>query len=381
MTVRTLVPSLALLVSLPAAGSAVELLSGDISVDLSVRIQSRLEVISASDATGEDYDIWDGPVAAGEEAHNVNLMFRRARAWISGSYKDNTKFNLTFAADNTGARGQGLNDDQWEMLYGWVSHTMQTEAADHTLVFGKFVPAFTPTLYNSSGSLLFPTRRLSTTLSTPLSTMALEYRLGSEYVDAYAGVIEADEIGGDDGGDYWFYLRGETAFLPEYKAPKRTESFLGAEGMDWLVGAAVATRIDGDDEDEEITQFGLDGLFHRDALTASFDFIYRTADTGPDTDVTSMVIEAQGGYCFPLENDLLLEPALRLALVDQNDDDDDETTPYSRDGGASGMYITAGVNCYFDGHHHKLQAALTSFTPEDGDADAVIFRLQHQLSF
>ena len=52
---------------------------------IGVRIQSRIEIADASDADGEDYDIWEEESYTGDDDPQAVFMFRRVRLKTKGS--------------------------------------------------------------------------------------------------------------------------------------------------------------------------------------------------------------------------------------------------------------------------------------------------------
>lgn len=387
MRIGFLVPALAALAAIPST-QALEIGSGDdLKVDIGMRLQARIEIASAKDAGGDAYDIREGASETGDnDPQQVNLMFRRARVWFSGSYKENTLFSVTLDADNLGAKDAN-GDAGVDVLYAWVAQKFKTGDLTQEVKFGKENPGFAPASFISTAKLLFPASALSAGAQVP-ANMGLHYTLKHELVNVYAGIIEgegkgttAGSLAGSDNNDWYLFARGETAFGS--KIPAHTESWLGKDGLDWLVGAGVSIKTDGNGDDDGATTFLMDGKVHYNALSSMATFVYRSTDTAADK-VNSMMLEAQAGYVVTTcANGTVIEPALRLSYVDADTDEDEEQSTYNADGQVtdSGIYLDAGCNFYFAEHTSKLQAALTYFSPEDGDGTAVIFRVQQQLSF
>jgi hypothetical protein len=121
---------------------------------------------------------------------------------------------------------------------------------------------------------------------------------------------------------------------------------------------------------------------------------YRTGTTESErndgvavSDVDAEFIVLQVAYAFPV-GDEVLEPCIRYQEIDYNTDAD-QAVNYSTaaqgstatDSGQSGTQIDIGLNYYLNGHDHKLQLALSLWEAEEGEGDATIIRLQHQINF
>ncbi len=104
-----------------------------------------------------------------------------------------------------------------------------------------------------------------------------------------------------------------------------------------------------------------------------------SATTGPEVDAEFITIQL--GYAF-LIGEEVLEPAIRYQIIDNNSDAD-ETVNYGNntETGASGTQIDLGLNYYLSGHDNKLSLAVSLWEAEEGQADATIVRLQHQINF
>lgn len=373
MSIRsTLVPCL--LVLSPLAYSAVNI-SDDVELDVSMRLQTRIEMANANNATGGDYDIWEN--ASTNNPNDINMMIRRARLYLKGKYKDDIKFQLTFMSDNIGA-----NDDRdptgVDVRYAWISKDFKFGDLKHTIKFGLDKTWFVSGDFDSSSRMLFATNRQSIGYNNGRQ-VNLSYKLKAPLFNF--GVDFSDDEGtgaGNDSGDLLWSSRIEAAFSEDSKLSKRSESFLGKDGFGYLIGFGYGGKTDGSDDNDDYTQFTLDYNLHWNQLSLNADFISAADRTGADID--SLVYLVQAGWAIPMDA-RIIEPALRIAIIDNNTDDDNEATTYDDEGGASGTYIDAGVNIYFDGHHNKLNIGLVSYSPESGDGDATVFRIQHQLNF
>lgn len=376
MSLRSaLVPSLLALTPM-AAYSAVEI-SDDVELKVSMRLQNRIELASASDAAGDDMDIWEGPGAVSEDDVNqINFMIRRARLYLKGKYKDDIKFNLTFMAD-----GIGANDDRdptdVDVRYAWVAKEIKSGDMKHTIKFGLDKPWFVSADFDSSSRMLFATNRTTNQYNNGRQVL-LSYKMTGPMFNFGADISEDEDAGGTDNNDIEYSFRFETGLNEENKLKKRKESFLGEQGFGHLLGIGFGGSTDGSDtaNDDDYTTFVVDYNLHMDQLSLNADLI--SVSRGDDTDALSILVQA--GWAIP-GDDRVIEPALRLAMIDNDTDNDDEANVYEGEGGESGLYVDAGVNIYFDGHNNKFNFGITSYSPEDGDGDATIFRVQHQLNF
>jgi len=383
MQTRFLVPTLAALAAIPAA-QAFEIDAADWELSIEPRIQSWIEFASVSDAAGEDFDPFEGatpPPAGNEDPTAINFQMRRVRLYFKGSHSDGWKFNITFMADHIGEE-EDRDNTGVDVRYAWVGKKISNGDIDHYIQFGvdKAGPIIADP--DSSSKQLFPNGRLTAGLNGPRG-MDLKYQVTAPVFNLMVDIAEQEDSGfpGSDNGDWWLSARAATGLKEEWQLGKRSESFLGKEGFAHEVGVGVGIRVDGSDDDDAATVFGVDYNVHYNQLSGNFDFAYATRDTGPSTDVTSMIVSAQAGYVVNPGEDLLYEPALRVQMVDADTDDDNEMGVLIGEGGASGIYVDAGLNAYVDGHHNKFQAAVQFYSPEDGDGDGFIFRLANQLDF
>ena len=90
-------------------------------------------------------------------------------------------------------------------------------------------------------------------------------------------------------------------------------------------------------------------------------------------------IGAAFAYAFARSSGHVVEPAVRVERIDL-DSDRDEAGVLTGEGSNSGLFVDVGLNYYISGNNNKLQLSLSSFQPEAGSGDALVLRLQHQLS-
>jgi hypothetical protein len=132
--------------------------------------------------------------------------------------------------------------------------------------------------------------------------------------------------------------------------------------------------------------YGVDVMLWLNGLSAYVE--YRTGtlerernDGVAVADVDAEYITLQVGYAFPVGEEIL-EPAIRYQIIDNNTDAD-ETVNYGNntESGGSGTQIDIGLNYYLSGHDNKLSLAVSLWESEEGQGDATIIRLQHQINF
>ncbi len=374
MHAQTIVPTLGLLAATAISAQAAVKVNDDVELKMSMRLQTRLELASAKDASGADYDIWEG--AATTNAQDVNLMVRRARLYLKGKYQDNTKFNLTLMADEMAAN-EDRGDTDTHVRYAWVSHSFKSGDIKSTVKAGIDKVRMASAEYDSSSRRLFATGRNPLASGVNSRGMGLAYELKAPLFKVNADYQEMEE-NGKDNNDVLFTVRVESSLSEEWTMKKRKESFLGKDGFEHVAGLGFASKTDGSDDNDDWTAINLDYNVHWNQLSANVDLVTASDYKGKGTD--SLAISAQAGWAIPMD-DMIVEPALRIAIVDNDTDNDDENGVYDEEGGASGTYFDLGANIYFDGHNNKLQISYTNYTPEDGDGDAGIFRVQHQLNF
>jgi hypothetical protein len=205
-----------------------------------------------------------------------------------------------------------------------------------------------------------------------------------------------DQAEADEG--LFYGIRAEFSFSPDWFIAKRSESFLGKEGHGLNIGVSYGANTDAvlADADpttaaaqagqQSLSAFGVDAMLWLNGLSAFAEYragsleIDRNDGTSID-DVKAEYITIQAGYAF-LVGEEVLEPAIRYQIIDNNTDADEEVNFGSNgESGASGTQIDIGLNYYLSGHDNKLSLAVSLWEAEEGDADATIIRLQHQINF
>ena len=374
MLSRFVVPSLAALALVPAA-QAFEIDTGDASLSIEPRIQSRIEFASASDAAGNDYDIWD---TTSTDPQSVNMYIRRARLYFKGKAFDNIKFEATLYADEIGAvqRRDGTGVDFRYATVGWEQ---KTDDMKHYVRFGLQKQTAVAGDFDSSSKQLFPNGRLSASYAGPRS-VGLAYFLTAPMFNLRVGLADEPDSTPTDNNDWHFFARIATGLKEDWALDKRSESFLGKEGFAHEVGLGFDIRSEGSDPDNNsgATVISLDYNVHYNQISGNVDLLLLDQDAG---NVSGQIFLVQGAYAVPLESGAVVEPALRFTLVDNDTDDDNELSVLEEEGGESGTYIDLGVNYYINKHNNKFQAGIQIFSAEDGEGDATVFRIGHQLEF
>lgn len=379
MTSRFLVPTLAALAAVPAA-QAFDIAGDGWDLSIEPRIQTRIEFASATNANDSaDYDIW--AEANTDDPQAFNFYVRRARLYIKGKSDDGFFFGFTLRNDNIG-RADAIDEtnDNVEINDMFVGKEFESGDVSHSIQFGydELGDAGPAAEVDSSSKLLFPNARLSVFLGN--KAVGFQYGMQTSMfgLTAALGEAESKDFGLDDEADIYFAARVYTGLTEDMFLGKRMESFLGEEsgGLKHQAGVSLEWKeLGGDDSAVSI---GVDYLAHYDQLTGLAE-VYSTSFDQADRDSLSFLV--QGGYAIPLDNGNVVEPAARVTFIDNDTDDDNEAGVLDNEGGASGLYVDVGVNYYLDGHSNKLQAGLQSYSPEEGDGDAIAFRLAHQLDF
>ncbi|HYE04275.1 MAG TPA: porin [Planctomycetota bacterium] len=393
---------------------AVSISDDVVKLGVGVRLQTRAQVADSDAANGDEFNVQNGGTGSNDP---VDFSIRRARLMFTGSYGADWKFNATLQNDNVDNTGASNANRATAIRYAWVERAFKMDGdMAHLVKVGLDKPFFNAADVMSSSRMLFPTKP-ATDSATP-STMrprgvGLSYKfahpmfiIGADIQNnvtakpatGFFGNAEAQDI--DEGLFYSARAEFTPLFDAEWFDAKRSESYVGKEGHHLMIGLKYGAN------DEAIggaatvsrtltttTGYGADVLFHWNQITFSGDYFAfnteveaaNTPTTVVETDVDSQVISAQVGYAFPLGGDYVLEPALRYAIIDLDTDIDNVATNYSgvadAEHGLSGDEIEVGLNLYLDGHNNKLSLAYSMWNAEDGDADANVVRLQHQLNF
>ncbi len=406
-TTRCAVPALLLVAAAAGAGEA------ELRLSPIVYVQTRAELPTGTAANGTDTT----PSTEGTlESDTIDFYLRRARVgarFTFGNWTgrillesdnaqrngDNTKNGsltttgnpVTAATFANGSRDNGLYD-----AYG--IYTLKGEELSHEFRAGLYTAVFNPSSYFSSGNHMFAAsaatenlldnRNVGVGYSLKHSQFDLSLDVMNSRTDGTAGQNAGAGVS-PDGDGLWISTRLQYSGHEGWGIGRWQESYAGAEGR----GYAVALELARDENRNATstvttTQFGLDGLFHLDELTALAEFRVQIAETendnGSESTQRSLVWRLQAGYAFLIEDMGAIEPCARVQFIDLNTGNDKETGAYGtgRDfATTSGTEINLGVNWYISGHRNKVSLLYTMWDAEEGSGDANIIRFQHQLSF
>ncbi len=415
--VKTLA-ALAILGAVAPSTYAVSIKDDVVSLTPGVRLQTRAQMNDATSTTGGDYRIQSGTPGATDDA--VDFMIRRARVYMNFKYGTNWKGQLAINADNVdNVSSNGTRPIN--LRYAWLERGFDMgDGMSHGITFGLNKPYQNPSdaAMSSSREFLPNNNAAGTYLAPrgvgagyrfyhPVFLIAADLQNNTNTAQKDTSTTNATEEEG-----FYYGIRAEFSFSPDWFIKKRAESFVGKEGQGLNIGVSYGTNQDMRMADadpitagaqqgaQNLTAYGVDVMFWLNGLSAYAE--YRTGTTefeanagATAADVDSEFIVLQAGYAFPV-GDEVLEPVLRYQIIDENTDAD-ETVNYNdnnvalganaaygstgNDSGGSGTQIDIGVNYYLNGHDNKLQLAVSLWESEEGSGDATIIRLQHHINF
>lgn len=382
----------------PAAWSIpVTLADTTVKLDVGVMMQNRAEMNWSETSTGADFDANRGKAWT---ADPIDFYNRRTRLNISAE-REGWKGLLTFAADKNDSTGYNLNRGA-SILYLWAQKTITTGEFAHVITVGLDQPAEQAAYRDPSSQLLFPVPRATVMYPTAANAYGVRYQLNHKFFQVAVDVqnnrdASRTAVSSTDG--LFYGARAVASLLPGVALPKRTESFVGEKGL------GLALGIDGTLDDSYATAGspkdvisssytgGADVLFHLDEITADVDARFQQ-NIKPGAHQLGYVVTAQAGYAVPVAAlGIVVEPALRGAIIDKDVDDKftdlvnaaNPPKSYSSSAiaehGNSGYEAEAGLNIYLKGHSNKVQIGFQHWESENSDANANILRIQHQFSF
>jgi hypothetical protein len=382
---------------------AVSIKDDALSLGFGIRMQTRAQANDANGTTGGDYRVNGGTAGAVDDP--VDFYIRRARLYLNIKYGSDWKGQLAFNADNVDRAG--TNDNRAAQLrYAWMERGFDLgDGMSHAIHFGLDKP-----YNNPSDSAMSASRELM-----PNSNAAAGYLaprgVGVGYRFFHPVFLVAADLQNNTNGakdntganaqeeDGFFYgVRAEFSFSPDWFIKKRAESYLGKEGHGLNLGLSYGTNQDAVVADADavtaatqpgqtsLTSYSVDAMLWWNNISAYAEY---RAGTGEATrndgvavaDVDAEFIVLQVGYAIPL-GEGVVEPAVRYQIIDANTDAD-EVSVYGNntESGGSGTQLDLGVNYYLSGHDHKFHLAVSLWEAEEGEADATIVRLQHQINF
>ncbi len=435
--VKTLA-ALAFLGVMAPTAHAVSIKDDVLSLTPGVRIQTRAQMndattgtaattaagITSNNGPGTDFRVASGTPGATDDA--IDFMLRRARIYMNFKYGSNWKGQIAIHADGVDNSATNANRGM-NLRYAWLERGFDMgDGISHGITFGLNKP-----YNNATDSAMSSSREMMPNSFASASYLAPR-GVGAGYrfyhpVFMIAADLQNNTNGtkdttpdtsatsfnnGDEKEGFFYGVRAEFSLSPDWFIKKRSESFVGKEGQGLNIGLSYGMNQDAVLADVDasgatapgkrnLSAYGIDALFWLNGISAFAE--YRTgtqeserndgistaasaANTGT-ADVDAEFISFQIGYAMPLGEEVI-EPCIRYQIIDNNTDAD-ETVNYSTaaqgstatDSGQSGTQIDFGVNYYLNGHDHKLHLAVSLWESEEGQGDATIVRLQHQINF
>jgi hypothetical protein len=377
-------PTLLILAAMAIAPSvsALSVKDDDVKLGLALRIQARADVSDAETASGTPYDVMTGNANGGDPA---DFYLRRLRFGVKGSFKDDYKFNITFAADKAQAKDKGVALYEAYVARVWKDEDNKIE---HELIFGQSNAFFNGVANSfSSSKFLLPGVRATDQMLASRGN-GLGYRMNSEMVRFGADMQNniKDDSSATKSDGLFYSARIELTPPGELGIKKVMESYVGQDGKGVMLSLDYGANVR-QANTTTTTGYGTEWLVHVDGLTALAELRADDAENMTTNVKTKKQIWlVQAGYALPL-GDAFIEPAIRYTSIDLDTDNEEEGSSYgtSLDFGASGSQFDAGVNYYIHGHNNKVQLAYTNWKGEEnagGDkAKADILRAQWQLDF
>jgi hypothetical protein len=406
-----------------------------LSITPTVRIQTRAQISDATSAgktnlggattnglEGEEYRVSGGVENAVNDP--IDFMLRRARLGLNFKYGANWKGQFTVMADNVDNTG-GNTNRALNIRYGWLERGFDLgDGMAAALKFGLDKAEQNPTDRLSSSRKLLPNDNASSgylaprgvgigaRFHHPIFMIAADLQNNTNAAKDTGGGIAADSNSPEEEG-FYYGIRAEFSFSPDWFIAKRADSFVGKEGHGLNIGLSYGVNADavladadlvtanpgtppvGQRGKQSTSAYGLDVMLWMNGLSAFAEYRKGTLESErndgvaiPNTapwlggeEVDSEFITIQVGYAFPIGEEMI-EPAIRYQIIDNNTDVD-EFANYGNnaESGGSGTQIDLGVNYYLSGHDNKLSLALSLWEAEEGEGDATIIRLQHQINF
>lgn len=417
--VKTLAALAFLSVMAPTA-HAVSLKDDVLSLTPGVRIQTRAQMNDATTGTGtagaangpgSDFRVASG--TAGTSDDPVDFMIRRARINLNFKYGSNWKGQLAINADSVDNSASGANRAM-QLRYAWLERGFDMgDGMSHGIHFGLDKPYnnatdsamsssrhMMPNSFASSSYLAPRGVGVGYRFEHPMLLIAADLQNNTNTAKDTATTNATEEEG------FFYGVRAEFSFSPDWFIKKRSESFVGKEGQGLNIGLSYGMNQDAVLADVDtgaptspgkrnLSAYGVDALFWLNGISAFAEYRTGTQESDPNTglatagtvDVDAEFIAFQIGYALPL-GEGIIEPCIRYQIIDNNTDTDDIVN-YSTaaqgstatDSGQSGTQIDFGVNYYLSGHDNKLSLAVSLWEAEEGEGDATIVRLQHQINF
>ena len=406
--VKTLA-ALALLGVLAPTAHAVSIKDDILSITPTLRIQTRAQMNDATSTTGSDYRVAGGIPGAVDEP--IDFSIRRARFGMAFKYGSNWKGTFTLQADNTdqnGTQGTAARAALTAIRYAWLERGFALQDGMAAAIkFGLDKPEQNAQDKLSSSRKLLPNDAASSGYLSPRGVgigarfnhpvFMIAADLQNNTNAAKDATVAVPNTNNSEEEGYFYGVRAEFSFSPEWFIAKRADSFLGKEGHGFNVGLSYGVNADAvladvdpgaavDKGQQSLSAYQIDGMLWLNGLSGYIEYRAGTLESTSNVgtaiaDVDSEYITLQLGYAF-LVGEEVLEPAIRYQIID-NDSNADETVNYGNntESGGSGTQIDVGLNYYLSGHDNKLSLAVSLWESEEGSGDATIIRLQHQINF
>lgn len=392
--VKTLA-TLAILGAMAPSVHAVSIKDDVVTLTPTVRLQTRAQMNDATSATGGDYRVMGGTAGAVDEP--LDFYMRRARLGMNFNYGSNWKGQIQINADNVDANNKATADRNIVLRYAWLERTFKLDdGMSHSFTFGLQKPHnMNPSDAMSSSAKLLVNDTNGAQTFVNSRGVGLNYRfdhnmfnLAAALMNNTNGTKNVTGAAAQEEEGFFYGLRAEFSFSPEWYIKRRAESFLGKEGHGLNVGLSFAANDDAvtaATSSTSSTAYGVDVLFWLNGLSAYAEYRAGTVTTdlfaGGSTDVDHEYIVLQAGYAITTDFGVI-EPAIRYQIIDTNTDVD-TVSEYGNNGenGGAGTQIDLGINLYLAGHANKFQLGVSFWEAEAGEADATIIRLQHQINF
>lgn len=424
-----------------AAKSKAAVKTDDIQFKVKGYIQARANLAgSATDNRGKGQDYYAANAANGDDSDLARLSIRRARLGVEGRSQSDWYAALVIRADNIGTSGTASTGSQPIQLYqAYVGKTFTTESGHftHDLKLGL------DKIYNNDSSIsstafLFSGDRAVATLLSSQREVGFCYKFAAPFIRAGVDLQDAPNLtrnaappsstgNNANTGNYAetpslaYSFRIEASPGAEYLPVKKQESYLGAYGTHLLVGGDFQnsgnTYAVGNEE-RSLMIYGPDLLAHYDRWT--FLTEYRWTKLAIDSTAGSLnpqqldnlngrTWDAQLAYAIPTDHGLIIEPALRFAIVNWVSDieelsqwgvnssrDNNVITPTSlltqgglTSGGlaggttnlGSGSQLDVGLNFYWNGNANKTQLSYSYWAAEAGPGKSSAVTLQQQITW
>lgn len=406
--VKTLA-ALAILGVVAPSAHAVSIKDDVLSITPTVRIQTRAQMNDATSTTGGDYRIAGNVPDATDDALDFSL--RRARLGMNFKYGANWKGQITLQADNVDQNATGSTGTRAGLTairYAWLERGFDLGDGNAIAVkFGLDKPEQNASNRLSSSRKLFPNDTagseylaprgvgVGARFNHPVFMIAADIQNNTNAAKDTALTNASEEEG------FFYGVRAEFSFAPDWFIAKRADSFVGKEGHGLNIGLSYGVNTDAvladadptantDPGQASLSAYQIDAMLWLNGLSAYIEYragsLQGDANDGTSiADVDSEFITIQAAYAFQV-GDEMLEPALRYQIIDNNTDAD-ETVNYggaatvNPESGGSGSQIDIALNYYLSGHDNKLSLAVSLWEAEEGSADATIIRLQHQINF